>query len=263
MRKTYKASDLFHTSWDTLSKKQLLQLLQLQTMLMKEKDADKQAYIKTHMLWAINRNKKLYKQITSAQMVDLFAELDFLKEPTTRWFVPSFHHNGFKFYAPMQELKGFQLPGDKEGEFTFAKLMYADSYYTIFLLNSQEEYFWKFASHLYMREPSKHGKKITMEDMQMIVINYAANRDAVFSRFKHLFPKDQPSDPEISGELSEEVPVKPTGQMWQSLLYSLADTPAFSGIDNAKNAVALEALSYLDQKAKEAEEMKRKLKARS
>lgn len=257
-KKLYQASDLFHTSWDTLTKKQLLQLLQMQAMVTREKEPDKQAYIKTCMLYAINKKKSFFKKITDAQMVDLFAELAFLQEPTNRWFVPSFQHNGFKYYAPMPGLKGFQLPDGREAEFTFAKLMYSDSFYTIMLASEQQEYFYKFVTHLYLREPFKQGRARNLSgiDMQVIILNYAANRDAVFRRFPHLFPRkenEENQQPETSNQHPE---VKPTGEMWQSLLHSLADSTAFAGLETAKNAIALEALGYLDQKAKEVEEMK-------
>lgn len=240
--KTFKITTLFHTTWQTLTPGQFVQIIQLQGILAlaERSRSEKRAFVQTSMLYALCKNLKAFKKLTAAQIIDCFEALDFLKEPCLTFLVPG-------------------GPEDKLYNLTLEQVAEADAEFSKYMVTKEPQYMESFCRKLYgpcrdARPCVSADRSFTDIEQLTILHNYAACRQYFTDRCPNLFPK---SGEETHGSASQPVY---TGEMWRDLLYDLADTPAFEGLENAKNANFYEALDYLEKKAKEATEMRSKMK---
>lgn len=243
--RSLRISDLFHVGYETLSPEQFLQLTQLKAIRDAEQSTENRAFVSFSMLRSICKNLKLFKLLTRSQIRDCFEVLSFLEDPFPDFIIKTFHHSG----------QSYINPGAKLENATFYQIVESDAAFTRYMISENAGDLDKFCTQLY-RPVDGADEKSSLPDLhkQVIFMNYAACRQHFTSLCPNLFPPaDNSEDPEEKKE-----PVF-TGPMWLDLLYALADTPAFQGIEQAKNANFYEALLYLDKKAKENQEMKDRL----
>lgn len=246
-REAIRVGDLFHTSYESLAPEQFLQLIQLKDIRDKEERPEHRAFVSTSMLRVVCKNLKRFPDIRQDQLIDCFDILNFIDEPYTGFIVKSFRHAGKVYAAPARNLD----------DATFYQVVESDAEFTRYLVTQEEKDLDKFCLKLYrpVDDPGSPAGELDSVAAHTIFYNYAACRNHFTGIAENLFP---PPDNDTDKKETDRNNIF-TGPMWLDLLYSLADTPAFQGIDKAKTANFYEALLYLDKRAKDNREMKERL----
>ena len=279
--KKYKISDLFKTSWAELTEAEMILLIDFSTALQSvDPESKEYGLIVINILRTLRKNKSAVAKIELEQAVDCFNDIVFFRRTTKGsfrmpWYffpVGDFKLHGQEFCRP--DMSG-ELPMYNR---SFDQLVYADSAFSAFcLLNNQysqtqdkqtgidmDQAVNALIAILYTRcrdfnpaEMDLKAKlvpiKLSMPQRTLILHTYANIRELIMDRLPNLFPKvateeDEDTDPVI----------QVTGPMWMNLRYDLAETDAFKGFDTARNALIYDALDYLEKKAREANEHKKK-----
>lgn len=205
---------------------------------------------------------KIFKQLSADQIQDIGGDLKFLDKP---WY--EFHITSLK-----TKYGTIRRPASHLSSFSFGQLVDADTEYSKFLvLNAkkdpeQVQHLNRLIAILYQSDPVKYMNTLTdiysrnlpkglTNDLKYLILQtYAHCRKYIVSvRCKTLFPSGDEGTSEGTSEtlapaaLSGEPQY--TGKMWQELLFDLSETPAFAGLENAKNARMYDALDYLEKKA--------------
>lgn len=157
----------------------------------------------------------------------------------------------------------FSPPDAHFSKLTFGILVEIDSAFTRYLRTNKEELIFELVSNIYKTE--KPGEGDRMKAISQITYPYQLDvfrmymmlREKMFQSFTHLFPqpKTLSKKPDTKPVSLEKIP--DSTDMWHSLLFSLAETPAYQGMSTAKNANMWEALTYLDEKAFQAKKSKK------
>jgi hypothetical protein len=224
------------------------------------------------MLRQLSRTRKAYNIITkhpnaSEIIHDLFDKsLKWLQKKPT------------EFAFPVVKIgnQTFNLPDSKFSEVTFGQLVELDSLFTRYLRTQRESLLDSFLETLYTIQSPILNPKSKIPNLKSEISNlpypykldafrmYAVIREKVFTSFKHLFPRP------LSGAEGEGTSKKDTKKpldlrkiadstpMWHSVLFSLAESPAYQGMHIAKAANMWEALTYLDEKAYQAQREREK-----
>ncbi len=241
---TLPESSLLHQSWQSLPPKKRYQLMALLPFI-------DDPIGKMLILRAIARTTKDYKLIrtlpnSAAVVYDLFKySLKWITEQPKGFSFPEVKADGWVFTAP----------GDRFETVTFGQLVELDSYFTRYLRTQREALLSSFLINLY--SVSKQGKT----DIQKAVAKigdpyrldalrmYGMIREKVFASFIHIFPTPKGTSKKSKQAKVDLRKIQDTTDMWHSVLFSLADSPAFQGMETAKAANMWEALTYLDEKA--------------
>jgi len=194
--------------------------------------------------------------LSPEQLLDISEDLSFIDTPV------------YKFHIPWIRTKAGTLkaPGENLNTFTFYQLIKADAEYSKLLILTSElkqEQFHsinRLISIIYQPEHYQFDEdlieisagslpaRLTFDLKYLILHTYAScRRYIVDQRCPDLFNKGD--------ESSEKIEY--TGKMWQDLLFDLSETPAFNGLETAKNARIFNALDYLEKKVKEIPKMKK------
>jgi len=240
--KQVEAVQLFTSSWEELKPDQFVKLHRIRDLIEeKQRTSGETGYLKTEALKLLCKNIKTFKRLTPGQIYDCFPLLDFIYEDTTTFVVRAVRIDQRTLGAPDPELKNL----------SFYELIIADSDFSKFIISKNIQYLDHLIATLYTREVEMVTRMQSIEVKEAIMINYAACRNYFTARCPNLFPKQQKDDNDPPG------PPSYTGEMWLNLLYDLAETPAYQGIENAKKANAYEALDYLEKKAREMKNLKK------
>ena len=251
---TLREGDIFFTAWEQMNLRKRYRLMLLLPFL-------DDPYARLLALREIAKSKEIYLQLQRATnsaelIVDLF-------------------HNGFTWLsaAPKSfafaEIRAkdwiFTAPDYRLPEGTFGQLVEMDSAFTKYLRTQQESHFDNLLAELYSVK-QEGGKSSKLAALAQVPYPYRIDafrvysqiRDKVFLSFPNLFPKvDKPSEKTEAKPLDFRK-VRDSTPMWHSLLFSLAETPAYQGMHTAKAANMWEALTYLDEKAFEIQKAKEK-----
>jgi hypothetical protein len=159
----------------------------------------------------------------------------------------------------------FSVPDARFSEVTFGSLVELDSAFSKYLRTQREDLMNAFLAELYTID--RHGPGSPAKAIEAIPYPYrldafrmyAAIREKVFTSFRWLFPNSskEPSEKEVSKPLDFRK-IQDTTPMWHSVLFSLAESPAYQGMHTSKAANMWEALTYLDEKAFQAHKQKEK-----
>jgi hypothetical protein len=207
------------------------------------------------------RDRKAYRILfghpNAAEIIhDLFDKsLRWLQDKPTGFTFPFFSWGGYRF----------DLPDDRFSDTTFGTLVELDSLFTRYLRSQKESIMDAFLKELYTvikTGPAPIDQVLAdipypyrLDAFRM----YAVVREKIFTKFPHLFsgsPSRSLSEVEGKGT-SKKTPKTPLNfkkiqdstPLWHSVLFSLAETPAYQGMKTAKEANMWEALTYLDEKA--------------
>jgi hypothetical protein len=267
-------SDIFINDWGQLKADQAAILLLWRDKLVKAIDDGKHeiaGLYKSILVRHLCKKKKVFNQLSSYQIRDIADDLNFIH---TSWY--SFHITFLK-----TKLGTLYRPDHKLASFTFWQLVKADAEYSKFLIynfqESKEQYHAldRLVAIIYQTKPGyftdtnieEHTavlpKGLTFELKYLILHTYSNIRKyLVHERCPELFNAPVPRHPEFisgSADNSKQIPKQVrndeqpqyTGDMWRQMLFDLSETPAFSGLETAKNARLFDALDYLHKKALE------------
>jgi hypothetical protein len=276
--KKYTIAQLFKTSWNELSQKQFLHMIELGEMHMRVACGSKEfGVIIIDVLSTLRKNVAAVSKLNIEQVVDCFNAITFFQRTKKGGFRMPWYF--FPVGTFTMSRVNFAPPKLSDGlpmyNLIFDQLVYADSIFSRFCvlshqytqlqskeLESQiEDALNALVAVLYTdpdyfspehieRNASLIPHKLSAQQRALILHTYANIRDFLMSRCPTLFPR--PEDDEQ--ETEEPVPPVPTGTLWMNLRYHLAETDVFKGLETARNAKIYDALDYLEQKAIEAKE---------
>lgn len=247
-----KASDILYTSWEQIPVPRLKNIIKVLPLIdWEERDDWMNVFCKNLILKNIFRDTRLYKSTTAEQRVDLIAyETGFIRKLTHKFLIPVFHKDG----------KAFRSPKDACTDLTIERFSEADTRLTRYFISSKPSYLHDFLACLYLADTvfnadimAENGQilsKIPYYQQISIVRSFLGSRQVIEKRFKNLF--EQPKSIERQPKDAPKHKVQDTAPFWEALIHELANTPAFQGIANARNANAWEALAYLDYEIKKA-----------
>lgn len=244
----------FVMSWEDLKADEAAVLLIWRDKITQAMAQDKPSIVgfyKAMLVRHLSKTKGLYRKLLPEQVADIADDLKFIHEP---WL--NFHITHIRTKLGM-----IHRPESRLASFTFWQLVLADAEYSKFLylnfkeMKGQEEALARLAAIIYQPMPGKFNdtmideyaaampKALTFDYKYLILHTYSNCRRYISeTRCPTLFGSSSGS--------AESEPVY-TGAMWQQLTFDLAETPAFAGLDTAKNARMYDALDYLEKKAKE------------
>ena len=247
-----RVGDILYQKWEQIPLKHLAVILQLLPFVNWEQHDDwMNTYCKNIILKYLFKDRKLYKKTTAAQRVDIFTyELDWLRNPTHRFLIPTVKVKGTVFHAPEDGLSNL----------TIDHLSEADTRLSRYMISTQAKYLDSFLACLYSVENEIFNQKVinekalllgTIPDFQKISIlsSYLGSRQVITRLCPDLFP-----EPERKKDDKKRKPIKPVdlGPMWNELIFELANTKGYPGVALARQANAYEALQYLNREIKNA-----------
>jgi len=237
-----RAKEILYTSWEDIPLQKIKLILQLLPLIRWEvHHSASNTYLKNFLLKQLFRSRKLYLQTTPEQRVDLFThEITWIKEFSTTFPIPTYRFEGITFYAPEPLL----------ADITVEQLMEADIALFRYLKSERHSYLIHFLSQLYTHDqnPDRRGaadpaevlKNIPDPEKIAIIRSYLGSFDQLRKRCSNLFPTN------LHPKKGESVRPPDPAKSWQNLLFEMANTPGYPGMEAAKNALAWEALPYMD-----------------
>lgn len=245
MSKTYSVSDLFFTQWEELHPATHAKVYALHTALPPVDDL-KYGFCLINILRLLRRRKSLVNKITVEQAVDIFNDLNFLREP---WY-----------FFP--DIDGRVTPDPKMARCSFDQFIYSDNEFSNYLLHQDEKYIRRLVATLYLLPDESHFDPETVERreseiciepylLHLVFFTFAQIRTMVMKRCSTLLPVSKP-DPES----------KPsnTGPMWYKIKHQAARTHVFGTFQETGRGNMYSVLDHLELLAKENEEHQRRLK---
>lgn len=250
---THSASDFLFESWSELPVRKRYRLMQLLPFL-------EDPYARLIALREISRSKADYAYLISAPnsaelIVDLFTRgLSWIYEAPTAFAFAEIPSQGWIFTAPDAQFS----------EIPFGAFVEMDSAFTRYLRSQDERIFDGLLHELYTVKQS--GKVDLLQAIHRIPYPYRIDafriycrvREKVFTTYKNLFPKVKIQSKKEGNPNLDFRKIEDSTPLWHSLLFALAETPAYPGMHLAKAANLWEALTYLDEKAFQAEQAKKK-----
>lgn len=256
----YDIKDLFYTSWDELTADQAAMVMffaNRMKILMKRKSRGKAniGEYRLRILRILCKKPKILKHLTAEQLFDISEDLSFINDPVYKFHIPWIRTDYARLISP----------GEKLHTFTFYQLIKADAEYSkLLILTSkldQDQYHclnrligiiyqpehFRFDEDLIERSAGSFPVRLTYDLKYLILHTYASCR-------KYIVEERCPDLFDGGGDGGGEIQY--TGSMWQDLLFDLSETPAFSGLETAKNARLYDALDYLQKKARENKKVK-------
>lgn len=253
-----KASDILYTSWEDIPLRKVKVILQVLPLIKWDLHrSESNTYLKNFLLKQLFRSKKIYLKTTPEQRVDLFTyEITWIKEFGTVFPIKAYNIGGTIYHAPETQLT----------DITVERLMEADIALYRFIRSEKTSYLDHFLSMLYttkgfdFAQPDSRvtlsgveglSKQIPTHESIAIIRSFMGSFDLLRKQCPTLFPA--PPAPPESGEKGSS----PQGEAgrgksqdparsWQRLLFELANTPGYPGMEAAKNALAWEALPYMN-----------------
>lgn len=248
------ASSILYTSYDEIPLRKLRLILQLLPVIRWEVYGNgANTYLKNLVLKHLFRSRKIYLKTTPEQRVDLFThELHWLREQSTTFPIRTYSLAGMLFHAPDALMASI----------TVERLMEADIALYRYLKSERSHYLHHFIAQLYLPAtpaPVDTALFAKLPDHEVIAIirAYLGCFDALRKRCKMIFPDEDTPDPKSAPKPAK---AKDPALSWQTLLFELANTPGFPGMQSAKSALAWEALPYMDHEQQKIQAQNERLK---
>ncbi|HMG90759.1 MAG TPA: hypothetical protein VK589_11890 [Chryseolinea sp.] len=269
--KTYHISDLFKTSWDQVSPKEMATVIDMKIKMQRANEQglhQAAGHYAIMILKALRKNEGLVSKINVEQAVDCINDLEFIHQ---KWFTfPEIKFSDSTFCNPPTHLKNH----------TLGQLYWIDSLFSKFLMqeyydgrahppqtpSTMAEMFLDEMIAVIYTHPDQFDEKVITERGKEIgrIINndyrvcmlygYANVKEFILAEFPLTFPRLEDED-ETQNPVSNKPPVD-SEPMWQNILFDLSESPAYPGMDRAKKAPMYEALNYLEKKHKELQRKK-------
>jgi hypothetical protein len=235
---------LLHSSWADLMPRRRLRLMMLLPFML-------DPYARLMILREIAKSKANYILIQSLSnsaevIVDLFHhELKWITDHPKDFAFKTVKSNGWTFQTPDIHFSQFTMECGLEILVRFNE----------YLRLQKESSIQAVLSEVY--ETVYEGKCPKSEALAAIDYPYRTDvmraiiklQDDIGKRFRHLFPKTVTVS-EKSGKKEIDFRKIPDNRdMWNTLLFNLAESPAYQGMATARKANMWEALTYMDEKA--------------
>ncbi len=245
--------EVFFCSWEELPRQRRHHLMMLLPFL-------EDPFGKILALKLICRKKLTYRLISKAPnaaelIVDIFSQgLPWLSDAPKSYSYPVIKSQGWTFATPDVRYSCV----------TFGQFAELDSLFTRYMRTQKEELFDRFLGELYTVQDQGRGEKlkaIARLDYPVRIDAFrvhASVREKVFTHFKWLFPKVKTLSENEPGKPLDFRKIQESTDLWHSLLFRLAESPAYQGMKTAQDAGMWEALTYLDDKAFQIEQSKPK-----
>jgi hypothetical protein len=261
--KVYRAEDLIIQGWEQLRENQVLRVV---PHVFNDNSNE------VALLQILFKNKKIFAKLNKHQVYDI---LSFTEWVTSSFFsanlIPKFKKGGTTYVGPEDHLGNVIL-------IEFAK---ADTYYLRYIETKEEIQLNKMIAALYrpalplwkrlltndkrkpfnpdtIDEEAKAFENLKKELKQYIILFFIGCKEMLYNTYE-LFRNDEDEE----GEVKKATHEKTFG--WAGIIYDLAETPVFAGLEAAKKANLHTALIYLNKKAienkKELERQRNQLKA--
>jgi hypothetical protein len=242
------SSTLLHSSWSALSPRRRMRLMILLPFL-------DDPYAKLLALREVCKSKENYLTIqripnSPEVIVDLFRhDLQWISQKPTDFTFKLIHSKGWTFSAPDARFS----------DFTMEELVEMEIRFNEYLRLQRESALDKLMDVIYtpQAESSKTDRLTAISALPYpyrldAFRMFAVIHEKIHTSFKHLFPNTKVLSEKDKSKPIDFRKIPKTSDWWTSLLFSLAETPAFQGMETAKEANMWEALTYLDEKAFEA-----------
>ena len=205
-------------------------------------------YLINRTLKSLTTNKKTLRKLTAIQRVACFYDLPILNEP---WLdFPIKRIRKVKFIPPQEKLL----------DFTFQRWKVTDAKFTKYLCLCHEKAheeridteLQKFLACIYTHPVDGWDENLLQPygqelfrlmprwEQELTLETFAHIRNHIISRFPDLFPKPQEE------EDTDHTPTY-SGQLWQNMHYDIAETEAFTGVQDVANANMYVVLQYLQK----------------
>lgn len=243
--------EVFFTAWEELPQRKRHHLMMLLPFM-------EDPFAKILALQLVCRKKLTYKLITKAPnsaelIVDIFRSgLTWISDPPKSYSYPTVKSQGW-IMSP---------PDVRYSTVTFGQWAELDSLFTRYMRTQKEELFDRFLAELYTVKESGRGEKLRAISRLDYTVRidafrvHAAVREKVFTHFRWLFPKVKTLSENAEGKPLDFRKIQDSTDLWHSLLFRLAESPAYQGMKTAQDAGLWEALTYLDDKAFQIEQQK-------
>lgn len=245
-----KASDILFTTWEEIPLRKLPIILQILPLIRWDiHNHWGNTYLKNFLLKQLFRSRKVYLKTTPEQRVDLYTlELDWMRELSPKFHFPKLIIEGHTFTAPKEGMTDLRLE----------VLAEADTRLSRYLISERSEYLHAFVAAVYSAGQPWDPDTLTanakilskIEDWKKVSIirSFVGAREVLTKSLPDLFPSS--SVPEENDKKTKKIRAQDTGPLWDALIYDLAGTAGFPGVETAKKANAWEALSYLNHEIK-------------
>jgi hypothetical protein len=247
------AKDILFTSWEEIPLRKLPIILQLLPLIRWDIHTHwGNTYLKNFLLKQLFRSRKIYLKTTPEQRVDLYThELEWMRELSPKFHLPKLSIDGHTFTAPRDGMTDLRLE----------VLAEADTRLSRYMISERSEYLHAFIAAVYSSGQAWDPDTLTtnaailgkIEEWKKVSIirSFVGAREVLTKSLPDLFP-EQSRPSEDKEKKSKKIKAQDTGPLWDALIYDLAGTAGFPGVETAKRANAWEALSYLNHEIKKA-----------
>jgi len=251
----YRAAELLYSSWDEIPLRKLKLILQLLTLIRWDiKNQWQNTYLKNLVLKQLFRKVSIFKLTTPEQRVDLFThEIEWIKEFPITFPIKTYQLGGKTFHAPADTLS----------DITMDQLIESDISLFRYLRSEKSIYIGHFLAMIFtvkgevltdeiLDQNSAILRKMPEAEIAAAIRSFIGGYNALRKSCPELFP---PTPDPLKGDknISNSPPQGGAGggrvdpsKSWQSLLFELANTPGYPGMESAKKALAWEALPYFN-----------------
>jgi hypothetical protein len=257
-----KATDILYQTWEEIPLNKLRVILQVLPFVQwSVNDDPANTYVKNFILRHCFKSLKTYKLTTAEQRVDLFThELRFLRAPSCYFPLRSYRMEGKVFRAPTKGMS----------DITIERLAQADTSLSRYIITERSNYIGEFIAALYHELGTEYGNqeefeanakilyKIPDHEKAAIIRAYLGSRKLLMKQCPYIFPEPKTRRENKSDEIKKPK-AQDTGPMWQTLIFELANTSAYPGMELAKKANAWEALQYFDREMEKTSQINKKL----
>lgn len=249
---TLNEREVFFLSWEELPKRKRHYLMMLLPFL-------EDPYAQLLALRIICKEKSTYQLINSApNSSELIVELwekgfQWITAPPKSYSYPEVKVKGWTFATPDVRFESV----------TFGQWWAMDSLFTRYMRTQKDSLFDRLLAELYTVKVE--GTKEKLEAISFLDYTvrldafrvHASVREKVFTHFRWLFPKVKMMSEKADSKPLDFRQIQDSTDLGHSLLFRLAEYPAYQGMKTAQETSMWEAFTYLDQKAFEIEQSKR------
>jgi hypothetical protein len=247
---TYRAEDIIINNWEELTPKQVLQVVPH----VFNDNSNEVALL--HILF---KNKKIFTKLSNEQVYDILGLTEWVSSTLFKTnLIQHFKHGSKTYYGPETGL----------GNVTLIEFAKADNFYLMYLKTKEERFLNSMIACLYrpsklfwgIRKHFERGKDrrrklntdtieedasvfddLKKELKQYVILFFMGCKESLYNTYYELFNSDD------EGEKVKAPNEKSFG--WAGIIYDLAETLPFAGLEKAKQANLHTALIYLNKKA--------------
>lgn len=261
MKKLFNVNDIFYTGWHELNADQAAAILIYKNQidrLTQFRDFEKAGKFRLKLATAIAKKPGMVRVLSGEQIWDILEDVKFMDKPFYFFHITYIRTREGTLFRPDEYLSTFTFYQYIKAEAEFSKYLVLnyrnspDQIHAIrrFIAIIYQPIVGRFNEDSIEKYAAALPKRLTLDLRFLIIKTYANCRDYIMKeRCRHLF--------KIEAEQGIKKEPVYTGKMWQDLLFDLSETPAFTGLEKARNARLYEALDYLEKKSAESPKINR------